>query len=373
MDPRYIALARNLCRYSMALTKKDRLLIDAIDIPDEMVVALVREARACGATVWVRPIHPVINRELLREGTPAQHEGTLSWELPMMKSMTAYCAIRGAANMFETSDVPADRLALAGKILKPTLDQRVKHTKWVVLRWPSPSMAQAAKMSTEAFAKYFFDVCCFDYRRFLPGATALEKLMKKTKSVRLVGPGDTDLRFSIKGIGAKMCVGDKNIPDGEVYSCPVRDSVEGVVHYNTPTVYQGSSFENVRLEFSKGKIVRATCGNGDVKKLNAIFDTDEGARYVGEFAIGFNPYVTHAICDILFDEKIAGSFHFTPGQCYDDAYNGNRSAIHWDLVGIQRKEFGGGEIWFDGKLIRKDGIFVHPALKCLNPKELLKK
>lgn len=373
MDSRYIVLARNLCRYSMSLKKGDRLLIDAIEIPDEMTVALIREARACGAIVWARPVHTVINRELLRGGTQEQFEGTLGWEMSQMKHMSAYCGIRGAANMFESSDVPSDKMKLANKILDPLLRYRVDHTKWVVLRWPSPSMAQAAKMSTEAFAEYYFKVCTLDYKRMVPGAVALEKLMCKTDRVRIKGPGDTDLSFSIKGIGAKPCIGGCNIPDGEVYSAPVRDSVEGVIHYNTPTVYQGSSFENVRLEFKKGKIVRATCGSGDKKKLNAIFDSDTGARYVGEFALGFNPHVKQAICDILFDEKVAGSLHFTPGCCYDDAYNGNKSQVHWDLVLIQRAEFGGGEIWFDDKLIRKDGLFLPKQLQKLNPKYLLER
>jgi len=280
--------------------------------------------------------------------------------------------LRGAGNMFEASDVPADKMAMAMKILRPSIDQRVNHTKWVVLRWPTPSMAQAAKMSTEAFADYYFKVCTLDYKKMIPGALALKALMEKTDKVHLKGPGATDLKFSIKNIGAEECVGQRNIPDGEVYSCPVKTSVEGVVQYNTPTVYNGAPFENVRLEFKKGKIVKATCGSGDAKLLNKILDSDAGARYIGEFAIGFNPHVTHAICDILFDEKIAGSFHFTPGQCYETAPNGNNSQVHWDLVCIQRPEYGGGEIWFDGKLIRKNGLFVPKELQALNPKNLLK-
>ena len=370
MEPRYTKLAQTLCRYSMTLKKGDKLLIDAIEIPDEMTVALIREARACGATVWVRPIHTVISRELLMDGTQAQHEATLSWELPQMKHMTAYCGIRGANNMFESSDVPADKMALANKILRPSIDQRINHTKWVVLRWPNPSMAQAAKMSTEAFADYYFKVCTLDYSKMKPGALALKKLMEKTDKVHIKGPGETDLRFSIKGIGAVSCIGEMNIPDGEVFSCPVKESVEGIIHYNTPTVYLGNPFENVKLEFKKGKVVKATCGSGNVKKLNEILDADAGARYVGEFAIGFNPHVTHAICDILFDEKIAGSLHFTPGMAYETAGNGNKSQVHWDLVLIQRPEFGGGEIWFDGKLVRKDGLFVPKELQKLNPANL---
>lgn len=376
MDPRYAKLANVLCRYSMELNKSDKLLIDASDTPDEFVVAVIREARACGATVWARTNRTVVTRELLKNGTPAQHEGTLKWDLPQVKDLTAYCAIRGFENLFEQSDVPLDNYAEAMKILKPIQNQRVNHTKWVLIRWPTKAMAHMAKMSTEAFADYYFNVCTLDYKKMVPGALALKKLMEKTDKVHIKGPNGTDLRFSIKGIGAEECVGSRNIPDGEVYSCPIKDSVEGVVQYNTPTVYPtngGKEYTDIRLEFKKGKIVKASCASGDPKELNKILDSDAGARYIGEFAIGFNPHVTSAICDILFDEKIAGSFHFTPGNAYETAGNGNKSQVHWDLVCIQRPEYGGGEIWFDGKLIRKDGLFVTKELEQLNPKNLLKK
>jgi aminopeptidase len=192
--------------------------------------------------------------------------------------------------------------------------------------------------------------------------------MDKTDRVEIKGPG-IDLRFSIKGIGAVSCGGTHNIPDGEVFSCPVKNSVEGEITFNAPTIYQGTSFERIRLVFEKGKIVEATGTN--TQRLNEILDSDAGARYIGEFAIGFNPHIQEPMHDILFDEKIAGSFHFTPGQAYQEADNGNRSQVHWDMVCIQRPDYGGGEIYFDGKLIRRDGLFVPAALKKLDPDYLL--
>jgi len=222
-------------------------------------------------------------------------------------------------------------------------------------------------MSTEAFENLYFDVCTMDYRKMARAMGPLQTRMKKANRVQLKSPG-TDLSFSIKNIGAKMCEGLLNIPDGEVFSCPVKDSVNGVIQFNTPTIYAGTKFENVRLEFKAGKVVKATSNN--TKRLNEILDTDAGARYVGEFALGFNPHILNPMCDILFDEKIAGSLHFTPGQAYELCDNGNRSAVHWDMVLIQRKEWGGGEIWFDGELIRKDGLFLPKDLKPLNPKNL---
>ena len=190
-----------------------------------------------------------------------------------------------------------------------------------------------------------------------------------TDSVRIVGE-NTDLRFSIKGMPAIPCGGQYNIPDGEIFTAPVRGSVEGYVSYNAPTVYNGVSFDGVRLEFSKGKIVKAAAA-GNASKLAEILNSDEGARYISEFAMGFNPYVKTPMRDILFDEKISGSFHFTPGQAYEEADNGNRSRIHWDLVCIQTPEYGGGEIYFDGRLVRKDGLFIGDGIEKLNPEYLL--
>jgi aminopeptidase len=282
-----------------------------------------------------------------------------------MKKMNAYIAICGAENIFENSDVPQGQMALISSAMKDVLDWRVSKTKWVVLRWPTPSMAQLAQMSTEAFEKFYFDVCTMDYSRMAEGMQAMKELMEASDKVHITGEG-TDLSFSIKGMTAIGCGGQYNIPDGEIFTAPVRDSVEGFITYNAPTVYNGVSFDSIRLEFEKGKIVKASSPN-NATKLGEILSTDEGARYIGEFAMGFNPYINSAMRDILFDEKIAGSFHFTPGQAYDEADNGNRSQVHWDLVCIQTKEYGGGEIYFDGKLIRKDGLFIGEGIEKLNP------
>ena len=366
-DPRYQKLAKLLVNYSTALKKGDRILLDMIDVPDEFTVELIRAVRAAGATPFVETRHTRVGREQLLGVTEAQAADIRDLEMFRMKKMQAYIAIRGADNMSENSDVPSDRMQLYSKIIRPVPDYRVNKTRWCVLRWPTPSMAQAASMSTEAFENLYFDVCTMDYVRMAAAMVPLEKLMKKTDLVQLKGPG-TDLKFSIKGIGAKMCKGDRNIPDGEVFSCPTKFSATGTIQFNTPTLYSGTKFENVKLELKEGKIVNATANN--TKRLNEILDTDAGARYIGEFSLGFNPYIQSPMCDILFDEKIAGSLHFTPGQAYEDCGNGNKSAIHWDMVLIQRKEWGGGEVWFNGKLIRKDGIFLPNELKGLNPANL---
>jgi aminopeptidase len=369
-DPRFDDLAGVLTSFSTGLKKGERVLIDAYNIPDAMTVALVRAARKRGAQAFVQTHSSIVQRELLRGITKEELAFSKNIELRRMKGMDAYIALRGANNIFESSDVPPDRMKLTSRELRPVLNWRVQKTKWVVLRWPTSAMAQQAMMSTEAFEDFYFKVCTLDYARMEPGMAALKKLMEKTDKVHIKGPG-TDLSFSIKGIGAVTCGGRRNIPDGEVFSCPVKDSVEGTVSFNAPTVYEGVSFDNVKLTFSQGKVVEAISSN--TARLNKILDADAGARYIGEFSLAFNPHILHPMRDILFDEKIAGSFHFTPGQAYEEADNGNRSSIHWDMVCIQRKDYGGGEVWFDGKLIRKNGLFLPKELQKLNPVYLLKK
>ena len=370
MDTRYYTLADNLVRYSIALKRGERVLIDAFDVPDDMVVALVRAVRARQGIPHVQLHHARVSRELLMGVTDEQISFQARHELRRMKGMDAYIALRGSHNIFENADVPSKRMQLAMKHMRPVQDHRVRKTRWVVLRWPTPAMAQQSLTSTESFEDFYFRVCCMDYARMIPGQRALKRLMDRTDKVHIKGPG-TDLRFSIKGLQAVMCVGERNIPDGEIFTAPVKDSVEGELTYNVPSVYQGVSFDNVYLKFEKGRIVDASC-TGQNRKLKSILDSDKGARFIGEFAIGFNPHITEPMRDTLFDEKIAGSFHFTPGQAYEGvADNGNRSQVHWDMVCIQRKDYGGGEIWFDGKLIRKNGIFMPKSLQKLNPEYLL--
>lgn len=368
-DPRIEQLARNLIRYSCNLQKGEKVLIEMFGPEVDLVKACVKEAYAVGAIPFVSLKNQEVIRELLLGATKEQYELMASWDVQRMKTMDAYIGIRGWNNANEHADVPPEKSQISQVYYNTPVHSkvRVNETKWVVLRYPNHSMAQLAGMSTEAFEDFYFQVCNLDYAKMDKAMDALVDLMNNTDEVHIVGPG-TDLTFSIKGIPAIKCSGQKNIPDGEVYTAPVRNSINGKLTYNTKTKYLGTTFENVSLEFKDGKIINATANEHE--KINQILDTDEGARYIGEFAIGVNPYILHPMLDTLFDEKIAGSFHFTPGNSYEDADNGNRSSIHWDMVCIQRPEYGGGEMYFDGRLIRKDGLFVVPELEALNPKNL---
>ena len=369
VDQRIEKLANVLVNYSCNLQKGEKILIEARGIDYMLVNAIVKEVYKVGGLPFV---HMEDNRvaRALRMGMSEEFATLMAkYDGARMAEMDAYIGIRGGNNCYELSDVDPEKMSIYNRIYSHHVhhELRVAQTKWVVLRYPNEGMAEQARMSTEAFEDFYFNVCNLDYAKMDKAMDALEELLNKTDKVRLTAV-DTDLTFSIKGIGSKKCAGHMNIPDGEIYSAPVKNSVNGYIHYNAPSVENGIEFKDVRLEFKDGKIVKATAN--DTEAVNAIFDTDEGARYVGEFALGVNPFINNPMGDILFDEKIAGSIHFTPGSCYEDCYNGNVSAVHWDLVLIQTPEYGGGEIYFDDVLIRKDGRFVLPELECLNPENL---
>ncbi|WP_151734783.1 aminopeptidase ['Paenibacillus yunnanensis' Narsing Rao et al. 2020] len=368
-DPRIQKLAENLVGYSVNVQPGENVLVEMIGTERDLIKAVVEEIGKAGGNAFVQLTDRTVLRSMLKYATKESLQTWADIDLNRMKQMDGYIGIRAGENINDLADVPEENMKLYNAIYSHAVhsEQRVKHTKWVVLRYPNASMAQLANTTTEAFEDFYFEVCNLDYAKMDKAQDALADLMRRTDRVRLAGPG-TDLSFSIKGIGAEKCSGQRNIPDGEVYSAPVRDSVNGTISYNAATVYNGITFENVKFTFENGKITEAS--SNDTARLNEILNSDEGARYIGEFAIGFNPYILHPMKDILFDEKIAGSLHFTPGQAYEVTDNGNRSSIHWDLVLIQRPEYGGGEIYFDDVLIRKDGIFVIPELEGLNPENL---
>ena len=370
MDPRLERLAHNLVNYSVAVKPGDKVWINYIgESTTDLARALVKEVYAAGGLPFPRSENQRVHRQLLMGASEEQLDLMCRTDSLMMSEMDCFIGVRAADNASELADVPSEKMGLYNRLYSSPVHHgiRVPKTRWVVLRYPTDAMAQLMDSSYEEFEDFYYNVCNLDYAKMGRAMQSLVDLMNRTDRVRIRAV-DTDISFSIKGIPAIACDGHMNIPDGEVYTAPVKDSVNGIISYNTPSRYEGFTYENVSLEFKDGKIVKATAN--DSERANRIFDTDEGARYVGEFAIGVNPYVIKPMKEILFDEKICGSIHFTPGMSYDDAPNGNKSAVHWDLVLIQTPEYGGGEIWFDDVLIRKDGRFVIPELECLNPENL---
>ena len=371
MDSRNIKLAHNLIHNSISLKKDDNILVeisgeDGIELANE----IIKQAKEINA----KPHLNIINYQNLRNFLiNATKEDIVEYgkkDYETMKKMQAYIGISAPKSDKSLDGVPQEKIEIYNKYYTALvhLEQRVKHTKWCILRYPNEYFAKKSNMTLDEFKDFYYNVCNFDYNKMKIAMEPLKNLMCKTDKVHIIAP-ETDLTFSIKGIPAEKYYGTFNIPDGEVASCPVKNSVNGYITYNTKTKYNDIIFESIRFDFINGKIVKATAKE-NCKELNEILDTDDGARYIGEFAFGLNPYINNTICDTLFDEKINGSFHLTPGMALEESDNGNRSAIHWDIVKILRKEFGGGEIYFDNTLIMKDGKFVLEELKNLNVENL---
>jgi aminopeptidase len=365
-DKRNEILAKNLINYSCTLQKGEHIYIE-IKGSDTLALGkeCIKQATLVGAIPFWFYNDESILRQFVKNATEEQLQGMADFHLPMMKKSAAYLGIRGSENPFDLADIPEEQIKKFNSIFyRPVhLEQRVRFTKWCVMRYPNNAMSQLAQLPQEVFEDFYYDVCNVDYAKMSLAMNPLVSLVEKTDKVHLVGPLDTDITFSTKDIGVVKCDGHRNIPDGEVYTAPVRESINGVIHYNTPSLHDGTVFEDIRFEFKDGKIVKATCKSNE-DKLNKTLDTDPNARYVGEFAIGLNPMIKDAMKDTLFDEKIGGSIHLTPGCCYDEAPNGNKSDIHWDLVLIQTPEHGGGEMYFDDVLVRKNGKFTDSSLEA---------
>jgi Leucyl aminopeptidase (aminopeptidase T) len=368
-DPRLRKLADILVNFSIKAQKGEKVLIQDNNQEIDFVKALVEAVHDAGALPFVALRDRSLDRALYRRASPEQFELQARFEAERMKEMDCYIGFTSLRNQSAWSDMPAAQLDLYNRsiVQKVQMEIRVPKTRWVVLRYPSAAFAQLAGMSEEAFEDWYFKVCTMDYGKMSKAMDPLVELMARTDRVRIVAPG-TDLSFSIRGLTPVKCDGTMNIPDGEVYTAPVRDSVNGVISYNAPAEHENFIYEGIRFEFKDGKIVKAT--SNDTERINRVLDIDSGARYVGEFALGVNPFINRVMKEALFDEKISGSFHFTPGNAYEDCDNGNRSSLHWDLVLVQTPEWGGGEIWFDDRLVRKDGLFVLPELAALNPGNL---
>lgn len=367
-DPRVEKLAHNIVHYSCHVQPGQNVIIESHgDQQDEFIKALIREIYAMGASPFLWMYKMDVRREMLMQANPEQLAIAAEVDSLLMSKMDVYIRVRGEENTSELSDVPADRMGDFARIYSKSVNSKKPRGSWCVMHYPTQGMAQAELMSMDALEDRFFDICTMDYSRMKEAFKPLKELMERTDKVHIVGRG-TDITFSIKGMPAIPCAGENNIPDGEIFTAPIRDSINGVITYNTTAFYEGVAFENICFRFENGRIVEAT--SSDTERLNQILDRDEGCRHIGEFAIGVNPYVTSPMKDSMFNEKMSGSIHFTPGNCIAECDNGNYAPIHWDIVYAQTPEYGGGEIYFDDVLIRKDGRFVPAELQGLNPENL---
>ena len=367
-DERLSKLAGTLVNHSIEVQNKEKVMITGNHIAKPLMRELINEVYKAGGIPFVEFRDDEIDVHLAQHASREQAETQLKWYESKLEDIQSFIYIRAEENDATMSELPSSALKLFGDVFKDIDQKMINERKWVLLDYPTPAAAQKAQMGTLSYEDYLFEVCSLDYKRLAEEQKPLFELMEKTDRVRLVSPG-TDLSFSILHIPTIASHGKRNIPDGEVFTAPVKDSVNGKISFNTPCTYRGITFQNVTLTFENGKIIHAESDQNE--KLNELFDLDEGARYIGEFAIGLHPLIHQPVGNILFDEKIHGSIHFTPGQAYENANNGNESMIHWDMILILREDYGGGEIYFDDRLIQKNGVFVAEELIGLNPENLL--
>lgn len=365
MTEEIIKLAKTIVEYSIDVQPKERVMISFFsDDCKDIVKELITQISVRGGIPYYKRLDKELDSLLLKQNNSDLIDILVKYEEFNVNNYDSIIFVKYTENEYENKLVPALIKHEYDLKIHPIQNIRVNKRKWVLFNCPSLIDAYKAHMSMDDFKKYAFKVMNVDYSNMYKKLQPLKELMEKTDKVRMIGL-NTDISFSIKGMPAIPCCGTHNIPDGEIYTAPIRDSVNGTITYNTPSPYRGNTYNNISLTFLNGKIVSATCDE-NIEDLNAIFNTDEGARYIGEFSFGVNPKILVPTGDILYDEKIKGSIHFTPGASYEDCNNGNTSAIHWDLVWIQREDYGGGEVYFDDVLIRKDGLFVLDSLKSIN-------
>lgn len=368
-DQRIQKIAELIVNHSIKVQPNEHILVQTnTEIELSIVKELIKAIHKAGGYAHTDLRDATVTRQLVLGGTKEQFEVLAEIEVERLAKMDGYINLRSPVNTSEFSDIPGEKMELYAKTYGKFQSEAIGKKKWMTTNFPNSSLAQEARMSTEAFEDFYFDICTVDYKKLSAAMNPLKEYMEKTKVVEIKGP-QTDLSFSIENMGVIKGDGTDNIPDGELYTAPIKDSVNGTITFNTPSTFHGFTFENIALTFVNGKVIKATANHSE--KLNEILNTDEGARYIGEFALAFNPKVKVPMNNTLFDEKIDGSFHIALGSCFDEADNGNSSAIHWDLVSIQRPSYGGGKIYFDGQLVRKDGRFVIPELEGLNPERII--
>ncbi len=357
-------LAVKILDFSVELEEDQHIMLQLAGLNGVgLLRALVEGCRKRGAHPFVHMQDTEIQRLLMEHGDRSFWKKQAEVEgLPLIKQMDAFVGVRASLNIYENADVDKEaNQHYLEQFAKPVhLEERVNNTNWTVLRYPSEAFAMNAKMPTERFRQFYYDACLLDYSKLREAMKPLHERLKNTDEVHLKGES-TDIRFSVKDQSWVPCFGKRNIPDGELFSSPLLDSVNGHITY-APSVYQGKPFEYVQLEVEDGVVTDFDSSNNDA--LKEILDTDEGARRFGEFSFGLNPIIDSPMYDILFDEKIYGSNHLTLGQDYDIAPNGNESNIHWDLVCI------GADVYLDGEKIREGRTFVTDDLKPLNPGNL---
>jgi len=372
-DPRVLEVAKLVTGYSIDVQPGETVLIHCTVDTVPMAAAMIAEVYKRGGYPFVNYVNEELQAALSDGADRRQAERLMKLRMWHATDMDCIIHLNVPRSLYAVSSTPKERQK---ELEKWNLEiQEELGLNWersvvkpCVMTFPTYLTANNGHMSLIEYTDLYYKACTADYPAIGAALERLSSYMNDISEVHLLGVG-TDLRFSVKGMKMLVSAGDRNMPDGEGYCSPVIDSAEGVISYNIPSFYRGTLYENVVFELSKGKIVKAESNYTD--RINEVLDMDEGARCIGEFAIAVNPHIVKPSGTILFDEKMTGSIHFTPGREIWKAGNGNRSIVHWDLVYCQLPQYGGGEMLFDGTLVRKDGRFVVPELECLNPEHLV--
>jgi aminopeptidase len=353
-DQRWSQLGEILVTYSTRTRAGDRLLITMMELETfPLTLAVYEHAVRAGAFPQVQFASAYFERVLLTHGTADLIARVPDLEHSGMEWADAYVGLRGARNPHELAGIPTERLAAHKRALGVVSALRNEQTRWVLVRVPNESFAQAAGMSLETATDFFFNAALLDWEEESRRYRRIRDLFQAAARVRIVGPG-TDLAFSTAGRTYAVGDGHINVPDGEVYTAPVDDSAEGVIAFEYPGIYAGRSIEGIRLELRAGEVVAATAESGE-EFLQQILALDEGARRIGEFGVGVNDSIDRFVGDILFDEKIGGTIHLALGRAYAECGGTNQSALHWDLVKDLRPE---GAIELDGRRVFENGRFL---------------
>lgn len=364
-DPRVDKLAEMLVNYSVAVKPGDKVLIQGSSTANPLIKAVYTHTLMAGGNPWVVSSFPEQAEIFYRCASDQQLEYVP--EPIRLAYETFDCRIVFIAdeNTKALTNIDPSRMALrqraTAELNRLYLERAArKELRWALSLFPTPAHAQDAEMSLSEYEDFVYNACMPDpddpvgyWRRVSQRQERIIEWLKGKKEVHVTGP-ETDLRLRIDGRTFINCDCHENVPDGEIFTGPVEDSVEGQVYFSYPTLFGGRLVEGVRLWFEKGKVVKATAEKNEDFLLKTL-DTDEGSRYVGEFAIGTNEGIQRFTGEILFDEKIGGSFHMALGEGYPESGSKNQSGLHWDMICDLRN---GGEIRVDGELLHKNGRFV---------------
>jgi aminopeptidase len=364
-DPRVEKLADLLVNYAIGVRPGDRVIIRSWTPAEPLLNAIYARVLAAGGYPFLALKFPDTDKLLLDHASDEQLSRVSEIEQFAADTFEAVILLRGEANTKALANVAPARLMLARQAEAPLMQKVMQRAaagnlRWVSALYPTNAYAQDAHMSLGEYEEFVYRACMPDmadpigYWRGVEARQAriIDSLRGKAQ-VHILGP-DTDLHLSISGRRFINACCRNNVPDGEIYTGPVEDSANGHVSFSYPAIYQGHEIAGVRLWFEQGRVVRAQADKNEPFLLAAL-ETDPGARHLGEFAIGTNDGIDRFTGQILFDEKIGGSFHLALGNSYPETGGVNRSAIHWDLICDLRA---GGSIEVDGELLYRNGKFV---------------